>query len=70
MTAHASCDCQQRTSADIVANFTDATESLAAIGAAWKQGQFKPADLANADATLRGLQHLLVELRAQDGIAA
>lgn len=64
MTARTVCGCDHRSSAEIVHDFTNAAQSLSAMAGDWSQGQFKPSDLANADAILRGLQHLLVELRS------
>lgn len=50
----------------VVANFAAGADRLQAMAADWAVGQFRRNDLANADAILRGLAALLVELRQEE----
>lgn len=52
-----------RPAGEVVADFAAAADRLAAMAADWAVGQFRHNDTANADAILRGLAALLVELR-------
>jgi hypothetical protein len=52
-----------RPAGEVVADFAAAADRLAAMARDWAVGQFRHNDTANADAILRGLSALLVELR-------
>ena len=52
-----------RQASEIVADFAAAADRLADMAKAWAVGQFRHNDIANADAILRGLAALLIELR-------
>jgi hypothetical protein len=53
----------QRQASQVVADFAAAADRLQAMAADWAVGQFRHHDTANADAILRGLAALLIELR-------
>lgn len=55
-----------RQASEVVADFAAAADRLQAMAADWSVGQFRRNDLENADAILRGLAALLVELRQGD----
>lgn len=55
-----------RPAGEVVADFAAAADRLQAMSADWAVGQFRRNDLENADAVLRGLAALLVELRQGD----
>jgi hypothetical protein len=52
-----------RPAGEVVADFAAAADRLAAMAADWSAGQFARNDVSNADAVLRGLSALLIELR-------
>jgi len=52
-----------RPAGEVVADFAAAVDRLADMARDWTAGQFRRNDLSNADAILRGLAALLVELR-------
>jgi hypothetical protein len=52
-----------RPAGEVVADFAAAADRLAAMARDWAMGQFRHNDITNADAILRGLAALLVELR-------
>ncbi|WHZ20702.1 MAG: hypothetical protein OJF55_002851 [Rhodanobacteraceae bacterium] len=58
-----------RQASEIVADFAAAADRLAAMAKDWAVGQFRHHDMANADAILRGLSALMVELRQGDNHA-
>lgn len=52
-----------RPAGEVVADFAAAADRLADMAKDWAIGQFRNNDVSNADAVLRGLAALLVELR-------
>lgn len=52
-----------RESTVVLCDFGSGAARLSALATDWSNGQFKPSDLPEADALLRGLQHLMVEIR-------
>lgn len=52
-----------RQASEVVADFAAAADRLQAMATDWAVGQFRHNDVANADAILRGLAALLIELR-------
>lgn len=53
----------ERQASEIVADFAAAADRLADMAKDWAVGQFRHHDVSNADAILRGLSALLIELR-------
>lgn len=53
----------ERQASEIVADFAAAADRLADMAKDWAVGQFHHRDVSNADAILRGLSALLIELR-------
>lgn len=53
----------ERQASEIMADFAAAADRLQAMAADWAVGQFRHRDTENADAILRGLSALLIELR-------
>lgn len=51
---------------DILTEFADAADRLAAIAGDWRQRQFKAGDITDAAHQVEGLKHLLTELRQGD----
>lgn len=52
-----------RQASEVVADFAAAADRLQEMAADWAVGQFRHNDVSNADAILRGLAALLIELR-------
>jgi hypothetical protein len=55
-----------RPAGEVVADFAAGSDRLAAFARDWAVGQFRHPFTANADAILRGLAMLLVELRTKE----
>lgn len=53
----------ERQASEVVADFAAAADRLQAMAADLAVGQFRHNDITNADAILRGLSALLIELR-------
>lgn len=53
----------ERQASEIVADFAAAADRLADMAKDWAAGRFRHHDVSNADAILRGLAVLLIELR-------
>lgn len=53
----------ERQASEVVADFAAAADRLADMAKDWAAGQFRHNDVSNADAILRGLSALLIELR-------
>lgn len=57
----------ERQASEIVADFAAAADRLADMAKGWAAGRFRHHDVSNADAILRGLSALLIELRQGAG---
>lgn len=55
-----------RPASEVAADFAAGADRLQRMAADWAIGQFRHHDVANADAILRGLAMLLVELRTKE----
>ncbi|HET7561695.1 MAG TPA: hypothetical protein VFJ87_04875 [Rhodanobacteraceae bacterium] len=56
-----------RQASEVIAEFATAADRLTAMAKDWVEGQFRHNDVADADSILRGLTHLLNELRQRSG---